>query len=83
MSDTIVLKAEVRKDAGTKYAKVLRKNGKLPAVVYGHKKDSVALAFDAHQFITTLHHGHRLFDVKMGSKTETMLVKAVQYDHLG
>jgi large subunit ribosomal protein L25 len=83
MADTVVLKAEVRKDSGTKYAKVLRKNGKLPAVVYGHKKDSVALAFNTHDFVTTLHHGHRLFEVKMGSKTETMLVKAVQYDHLG
>ena len=83
MADTVVLNAEVRKDSGTKYAKVLRKNGKLPAVVYGHKRDSVALAFDAHDFVTTLHHGHRLLEVKTGSKIETMLVKAVQYDHLG
>jgi len=83
MADTIVLKAEVRKDAGTKFAKALRKNGKLPAVVYGHKKDSVALAFDARQFVTTLHHGHRLLNVQMDKGTETMLVKAVQYDHLG
>jgi large subunit ribosomal protein L25 len=83
MSDTIVLKAEVRKDAGTKHAKVLRKTGKLPAIVYGHKKGSVALAFNARQFVATLHHGHRLFDVQMDTKTETMLVKALQYDHLG
>jgi len=83
MADTVVLNAEVRKDSGTKYAKVLRKNGKLPAVVYGHKQESVTLAFDAHDFVKTLHHGHRLFDVKMGKKVETMLVKAIQYDHLG
>ena len=83
MVETVVLNAEVRKDSGTKHAKVLRKNGKLPAVVYGHKQDSVALSFNAHEFVTTLHHGNRLFDVKMGAKTETMLIKAVQYDHLG
>jgi len=83
MADTVVLNAEVRKDSGTKYAKVLRKSGKLPAVVYGHKQDTVALAFNTHDFVTALHHGNRLFDVKMGRKTETMLVKAVQYDHLG
>ncbi len=83
MTDTVVLNAEVRKDSGTKYAKVLRKSGKLPAIVYGHKKDTVALAFNAHDFVTALHHGNRLFDVKMGDEIETMLVKAVQYDHLG
>ena len=83
MTDTVVLDAEVRKDSGTKYAKVLRKSGKLPAIVYGHKKDTVALAFNAHDFVTALHHGNRLFDVKIGNEIETMLVKAVQYDHLG
>ncbi len=83
MTDTVVLDAEVRKDSGTKYAKVLRKSGKLPAIVYGHKKDTVALAFNAHDFVTALHHGNRLFDVKIGDEIETMLVKAVQYDHLG
>ena len=83
MADTVALNAEVRKDSGTKCAKALRKSGKLPAVVYGHKQDTVALAFNTHDFVTALHHGNRLFDVKMGRKTETMLVKAVQYDHLG
>jgi large subunit ribosomal protein L25 len=83
MSDRIVLKAEVREEAGTKQSKKLRKQGQMPVVLYGHKKETVSLAVNAHDFVEVLHHGSRIFDVDVKGKTETLLIKELQYDHLG
>ena len=83
MADTVLLKADLREEAGSKHAVRLRKKGKLPAIVYGHGKESVGISIDSHDFVEGLHHGHRLFEVKAGGKAETVLVKDIQYDHLG
>lgn len=83
MGKTLVLKAEVRDGTGTKQAVKVRKAGRIPAVVYGHKKEPTAISLDAHSFTEGLHHGHRLVDVQIGKKKETALVKDIQYDYLG
>jgi len=83
MEKRLLLEAEVRKQTGTKGAICLRQNGRLPAVVYGHKQDPESIAFDAHEFERAVHHGHRVFDVQIAGKAETLMVKDVQYDHLG
>jgi large subunit ribosomal protein L25 len=83
MSDRIVLKAEVREEAGTKGSRKLRKDGRMPVVVYGHKKGTVSLVVNEHDFVKVLHHGSRIFDVDVKGQTETLLVKELQYDHLG
>jgi large subunit ribosomal protein L25 len=51
--------------------------------VYGHKEQPLSISLDAHNFIEGLHHGHRLMDVQIGKKKEKMIVKELQYDHLG
>lgn len=83
MSDTATLKAQVRQESGSKVAARLRQQGQLPAVVYGHKQDPVSLTLATREFLEALHHGHRLFNVDLGGRKETLLVKDVQYDHLG
>jgi len=83
MPETVDLKAEVRNEVGTKHAARLRRAGKLPAIVYGHGQEPVAVSLDLHNFAEMLHHGHRLFGVKIGKTLETLLVKDLQYDHLG
>ena len=83
MAQRAVIKAEIRTTLGTKDASRLRDKGMLPAIVYGHKKEPVAISFDLHGFVENLHHGHRLFDAELGGKAETVLVKDIQYDYLG
>lgn len=82
MSDSVTLKAEVREQVGTKATVQLRQQGKLPAVVYGHKKDSVSISLDGRAFIKGLHQGHRIFEVDISGTPETLLVKDIQYDYL-
>ncbi|MBL7215240.1 MAG: 50S ribosomal protein L25 [Phycisphaerae bacterium] len=83
MSDTVTFKAQVRQRAGSKIAARLRQDGQLPAVVYGHKKDPVSVTLAAHDFVEALHHGHRIFEMDINGSKETILVKDLQYDHLG
>ena len=83
MEKTLSLKAEIREDTGTKSAVKLRGQGRLPAVVYGHKEKPVAVSIDERTLVEGLHRGHRLIDVQIGKKNEKMIIKDLQYDYLG
>ena len=83
MADRKLLKGESREQTGTSKTVLLRKEGKLPAVVYGHGKETKSLSVSCHEFTEAINHGHRLFDVELGGKTETLLIKDIQYDYLG
>jgi len=83
MEKTLRLKAEIRQQTGSKAAAKVRKIGRIPAIVYGHKKEPVAISLDAHDFVEELHHGRRLLDVQLDKKPQKVIVKDLQYDHLG
>jgi large subunit ribosomal protein L25 len=76
MEDTLVLKAEKRDITGTKSAVKVRKAGRIPGIVYGHKKESIAVSFDAHSLVRSLHHGSRLFDIQIDEKKDKVLLAA-------
>ncbi len=82
MAERLKLNANVR-GTGSKNARAVRKDGKLPVVLYGHGQQAVAIAVNSHDFTEGLHHGHRLFDISIDGKEETSLVKDLQYDHFG
>jgi len=83
MAKQLLLKANKRESLGTKAAAMLRRGGRLPAVVYGHKREPVPVWLDAHEFSEGLHHGHRLMEIQLGRTREKIIVKDLQYDHLG
>lgn len=83
MEKTLLLKAEIREQTGSKHASKIRKSGRIPAIVYGHKQEPMAISLDRHNFIEGLHHGRRLMDVQIGKSKQKMIVKDLQYDYLG
>ena len=83
MDKTLLLEAQVREQTGSRAAAQVRKQGRIPAIVYGHKQEPLAISLDAHDFVEGLHHGHRLMDIKVGDQTEKMMLKDLQYDYLG
>ncbi len=83
MEKTLLLEATMRENTGSKEAVRLRRQGRIPAIVYGHKQVPKAISLDAHDFVEGIHHGHRVIGVKMGGAKETMVIKDIQYDHLG
>lgn len=81
---TPTLKATVRDRLGSRYAQRLRKDGRLPAVIYGHKLDPVSIAVNERDVLVHLHHGAHLFSIEIeGAGTETCLVKELQFGYLG
>lgn len=83
MGKALVLKAQKREQTGSKSAAKVRKQGQIPAIIYGHKKEAVAISLDRQNIVDGVHHGHRLVDVQTGKKREKMLIKDLQYDCLG
>ena len=83
MIEALSLQAEPRKRIGSKAAAAVRRAGRTPAIVYGHKQEPVAISLDTHDLVEGLHHGHRLLDVSLDGNAEKMIIKDLQYDHLG
>jgi large subunit ribosomal protein L25 len=83
MADILSLNAEARQEIGSKAAAKMRKDGRVPAIVYGHKQEPTPISLDYHDFVEGLHHGSRLLEIQLGKTGQKVLVKDLQYDHLG
>jgi large subunit ribosomal protein L25 len=74
---------KVRTETGSRANKRLRGSGMVPGVIYGHKQDVVPITLPKKEVTGHLAHGAHLFGLSIDGKTENVLVKEVQYDHLG
>lgn len=85
MQATHTLQAERREKKGTRYAKRERSAGKLPCVLYGQGKDPAHLNLDHKEALRCFHLGERVFNIELAeeSKTQTVLLKDLQFDYLG
>lgn len=83
MDKTASFDAQIRELTGSKAAAAVRKQGRIPAIVYGHKQQPLAVSLDAHDFVEGLHHGLRLVDITIDGKSEKAIIKELQYDYLG
>jgi large subunit ribosomal protein L25 len=79
----VALTAQPRQGRGSRQAKRLRKQGLVPAVLYGHKEETLSLALPLDVFEAAVRHGARVVDLTAGGKTEKALIREVQWDHLG
>ena len=81
---TPTLQAQPREKLGTRYTKRLRASGKMPAILYGHGSQPMALQLDAKQTLHTLQQGAHVLNIALeGGTTETCLVKELQFGWLG
>ena len=76
------LEVSLRSAPGRKGAEHLRKNGKIPGVVYGLAKDNVPIELGAKEAERAIHSGTHLVDIKLNGSVEHVLIQDVQYDHL-
>lgn len=77
MSET--LEVAVRDSCGKLRNRRLRRDGKLPAVLYGHGEGSVSLSIPAEQFDATLRHGAQVVELKGAAKGQALL-QDIQWD---
>lgn len=85
MAETVKLEARPRAGSGSHKADKLRRQGLIPAVVYGHQEAAVSVAVSAEALDRAIRVQHaRVLDLQMdGGKTETVLIRELQWDHLG
>jgi len=83
MADALTLKTEARKGQGSRDANRLRKAGRIPAIVYGHKETPASVTVSEDELRSAIRHHARTLQLVVGSKTETVLIQEVQHDHLG
>lgn len=80
MSDTKVIKAEARDRVGKGASRALRRQHRVPAVIYGAKKEPVGISLDGKELYILLHAGGfmtTVFDIDVDGKIE----KAIPRDY--
>jgi large subunit ribosomal protein L25 len=82
MSEQLTLPAEARDRAGKGASRALRRDGRVPAVVYGQNKDALSIHVEEKLLTKMLHTGHFMNSVVMidvGGKPTRTLPKAVDF----
>jgi len=82
-TQSIQVTAKPRSELGSRANKRLRDAGLLPGVVYGHKEAVVPVTLPRKELVSHLNRGAHVFELALDGKNERVLVKEVQYDHLG
>jgi large subunit ribosomal protein L25 len=76
------IKAEKRTEFGKGAARRIRREDKVPAVVYGHGNDPIHLTLPGHDTMMALKHGgaNALLELEIDGTTQLALTKQVQID---
>jgi len=83
MAETVVLKTQARAKGGSRESQKLRKQGLIPAVIYGHKETPESVAVPAEDLATAMRHHARTMELQADGKSQSVLIQDIQYDHLG
>jgi len=83
VAESETLRAKKREARGTKACRRLRAAGQIPAIVYGHEQEPVAVQVAAEDLDRALRRRSRMFDIRLGRKKESVLLRDIQHDALG
>jgi large subunit ribosomal protein L25 len=83
-----ILTAKKRERLGSRYCQRIRKQGGLPAIVYGHGAQPIPVFLDFRATVPHITAGEKVFrmelqDGKEGFKDQIVLLKELQFDYLG
>ncbi|MFE2378627.1 50S ribosomal protein L25/general stress protein Ctc [Streptomyces sp. NPDC059398] len=76
----VKLAAEVRTEFGKGAARQIRRENKVPAVIYGHGADTVHITLPGHELMMALKTANALLRLDIGGRTELVIPKAIQRD---
>ena len=82
MSETEKIKAESRTEFGKGAARRIRRDNKVPAVIYGHGNDPIHVTLPGHATMMALKHGgsNALLELDIDGTSQLALTKQVQID---
>ena len=82
MSDVLTLSAETRERAGKGASRAIRREGRVPAVIYGQKQEPLSIHIEEKALVKMLNTGHFMNSVVMieaGGEATRTLPKDVQF----
>ncbi|MBB4856723.1 large subunit ribosomal protein L25 [Novosphingobium chloroacetimidivorans] len=82
MSDTLNLPAETREGVGKGASRALRREGRVPAVIYGNKEEPLSIHVEAKELVRLLGTGHfmnSIVELEVGGKKLRTLPKDVAF----
>src|SRR5215470_3383467 len=74
-SDTTALSVASREPAGSRATRRLRREGKVPGIVYGGGEDPVAFSVDARELRLALAHAGAVLDLNVDGASSPVVVK--------
>ncbi|MEM8666792.1 MAG: 50S ribosomal protein L25 [Planctomycetota bacterium] len=77
-----VLEVQKREETGSKASRLLRRSGRVPAVLYGHGEENEHLSASVTQVESLIRHHSKTIELS-GDIKDTALVSDVQWDPLG
>jgi large subunit ribosomal protein L25 len=88
MADAVKIQVEARdpqknKGTGTRVARRMRAQGRIPAIIYGHKQAPTPISLSRDSVWEMIKKSTHLAELSLDGATEMALVRDVQWDHLG
>lgn len=88
MAEAVKIKVQSRdpqknKGTGSRVARRLRAQGLVPAIIYGHKLTPVPISLPNDTVLEIVRKATHLAELELDGSSETVLVRHVQWDHLG
>jgi large subunit ribosomal protein L25 len=83
MAEFTRIQTQPRSLFGTANTRRLRKQGLLPAVIYGHKEEVVSVVLQRDEFEKVVRKGAHIVEIEYNGKTEKARIRELQWDHLG
>lgn len=83
MSESARILAEARPKVGKGTARALRRNGRIPAVIYGDKQEPEAVSVifqDVQKMIEQGHVNNQLYEIEVGGRSQSVLARDVHLD---
>ena len=82
MSDDTTISAEQRERVGKGSARAVRRAGRVPAVIYGDKKEPIGITLESREITKIVHQPGifgRLLDIKVSGSKHTVLTRDIQF----
>lgn len=77
--DRATIEVQPRDERGSRESRRMRKEGRLPGILYGRGRDPQAFSVNERELRAALKAGHALLDVQLGGDTVPVIVKDQQH----
>lgn len=77
------LEGQVRQASGSRAAERLRRQDKIPGIIYGHHQEPLSVAVAARDLENLIERGSHVIDLRIDGSPHSVLIKDVQFDPIG